>query len=135
MIKAIIVSLLVMFGLDYVWLHLHMADAYKQQFAPILLMNGDKIEIRMLAALVDYSLIFFATWLFAIRPGLQQSLKQTACLGFALGICLYGVYDMTSLALFKYWTWPIALIDCAWGGILVAVTALTGRYVLVGQRK
>ena len=129
MILAVVLGLFFMLGLDYIWLHLVMADMYHKTFSEILLMQDGKLQIRMLAAVIDYLLIYLATIVFAVRIGTKQTLPKTLGLGFLLGFCLYGVYDMTSLALFKYWTWHVAIVDCIWGGVLVALVSVFVRYL------
>ena len=39
--------------------------------------------------------------------------------GFLLGLCMYGVYDFTVLALFKDYTLQMALVDTLWGGLVI----------------
>ena len=80
---------------------------------------------------MHYLLIYLATIVFAVRIGTKQTILKTLGLGFLLGFCLYGVYDMTSLALFKYWTWPVAIVDCIWGGVLVALVSVFVRMMIV----
>ena len=41
---------------------------------------------------------------------------------FLLGIIIYGVYNTTSLAIYKKYTWKVATMDTLWGGILLAIT-------------
>ena len=37
---------------------------------------------------------------------------------------IYGVFNFTNLAIFKKWSWTLALIDTLWGGILLVLSAL-----------
>ena len=37
---------------------------------------------------------------------------------FLYGVCIYGVYDFTTLGIFKDYDWKFALADTLWGGIL-----------------
>jgi uncharacterized membrane protein len=39
-----------------------------------------------------------------------------------LGLLIYGVYDTTSLAIYKKYKWNIALQDTLWGGALLGLT-------------
>jgi len=37
---------------------------------------------------------------------------------FILGLCVYGVFDFTNIAIFKNYKWMPAILDTLWGGIL-----------------
>ena len=41
---------------------------------------------------------------------------------FLFGFVLYGVFDMTNMAIFKKYRWDLAIIDSVWGGILMSLT-------------
>ena len=41
---------------------------------------------------------------------------------FILGVFLYGVFDMTNLAMFTKYSWKTAITDTLWGGTLFAFT-------------
>jgi uncharacterized membrane protein len=41
---------------------------------------------------------------------------------FLFGIIIYGVYEMTNLAIFNKWSYLLSLIDILWGGILFSTT-------------
>ncbi len=49
--------------------------------------------------------------------------------GALFGFFAYATYDLTNLATLKYWTWPIALLDLAWGAVVTAVSAAIGFFV------
>ena len=51
-----------------------------------------------------------------------KSYKQA----FVYGLCIYGVYDFTTLALLKGYDWKFAVADTLWGGILFVI----GRHLL-----
>jgi len=54
---------------------------------------------------------------------------------FLLGIIIYSVYDLTSLALLKNWSVKTAIIDTLWGGILFTLTTLAVYKLLAMSRK
>ena len=37
---------------------------------------------------------------------------------FYLGIFVYGVYDLTTMAILKNWKWNTVIMDTLWGGTL-----------------
>jgi uncharacterized membrane protein len=41
---------------------------------------------------------------------------------FLLGLCVYGVYEITNKSIFTKWNYSLVIIDTLWGGILFALT-------------
>jgi len=41
---------------------------------------------------------------------------------FLLGLTIYAVYELTSMALLKKWSWLTVIMDTTWGGILFGLT-------------
>ena len=41
---------------------------------------------------------------------------------FLFGMCLYGVYDFTSGAIYKNWNFNLAIIDVLWGGFVYFIS-------------
>lgn len=77
--------------------------------------QGSPLEIRYLPAGITYLLLAYMLLE-------TKSYKQA----FVYGVCIYGVYDFTTLALLKGYDWKFALADTLWGGILF----VAGRYLL-----
>ena len=49
--------------------------------------------------------------------------KRSVLDAFLLGFVIYGVFDLTNLAIFKKYDNMVALMDMLWGGTLFALTA------------
>jgi len=77
--------------------------------------QGKALSIRYLSAVLVYP--FLAYMLLE-----TSSYKQA----FIYGLCIYAVYDLTSLAIYEDYDWKFAMADALWGGILFAFT----RYLL-----
>ena len=101
----------VLFLIDLFWIAT--AGIYARFIAERI--QGGPLEIRYLPALVVY--LFLAYMLLETR-----SYKQA----FLYGVCIYGVYDFTTMTLFKGYDWRFALADTLWGGILF----MSARYML-----
>lgn len=71
--------------------------------------QGESIDFRFLPGLLVY--LFLAYMLMETR-----SYKQA----FLYGVCIYGVYDFTNLAIFSKYDWKLAVADTLWGGVLFA---------------
>jgi len=40
---------------------------------------------------------------------------------FAMGLCVYTVYDFTNLSTLDGWSWRFALADSLWGGVITSI--------------
>lgn len=77
--------------------------------------QGGPLTIRYLPAVLTY--LFLAYMLLE-----TTSYKQA----FVYGICIYGVYDFTTMALLQDYDWKFAVADTLWGGVLFVM----GRHLL-----
>lgn len=111
--------------IDLVWLGIVMKGFYAQEIGSIMRRSGDALTPRWSAALLVYLLIPAGLILF-VRPLLVEPATVWQALGWgaAFGLVLYGVYDMTNLAVLENWTWKVAIADIAWGGVLCGITTL-----------
>ena len=51
---------------------------------------------------------------------------------FILGLCVYGVFDFTNIAIFNNYKWIPAMLDTMWGGILFyLVTFITYKIMSI----
>ena len=55
-----------------------------------------------------------------------ESLPKAALSGAFLGLVVYGVYDLTNLAILAGWTLRVALADLAWGSVASSTAASVG---------
>ncbi len=66
----------------------------------------------MLATITCYILLSLGIFYFIIKKNLSY-LES-----FYLGIFVYGIYDLTTMAILKNWKWYTVVMDTLWGGIL-----------------
>ena len=111
--KELIISALVMLGLDATYISL-IKDSYMKQIQNI---QTTKPNVDMVAVVICYIFMIFGVNYFIIQK--NASLLDA----FLFGIVIYGVYDATSYALFSKWSSKLAIIDTIWGGILMMTTA------------
>ena len=60
---------------------------------------------------------------FIIKP------RRSVSDAFLLGIVIYAVYETTSKALLKNWSYKIVFMDTLWGGILFTLTTFIMRKI------
>ena len=110
-------------ALDAVWLTLNSATSR----AVIAAIQTKPLEIRWIPAALTYVLLIGATWLFAVWK--TPSWKVAAAKGAALGLAIYGVYDLTNYATLSKYPVEYAAADIAWGTFLLCVSALSAAVI------
>lgn len=121
---AIGASTATMLAMDAVWLSLR--AAYHKDL--ITSVQGSAPEIRILPAALVYVLMPLFVWFFAVRT--SKSVAEAAGAGALLGVCMYGIYDLTNLASLKAWTVGMTVTDTLWGCALCAIGAAIGFVAL-----
>lgn len=110
---------------DSIYLYV-MKDYFDKQ---ISLVQGSGIKMNVYAAILCYVALVVGLYYFIIKDG--RSIYEA----FLLGIIIYSVYDLTSLALLKNWSVKTAIIDTLWGGILFTLTTLAVYKLIAMSRK
>jgi len=86
--------------------------------------QGSKLELRVIPAILCYLSLGFGLYYFIIRE------KKQLIDAFLLGILVYSVYEMTNLSTLKNWSPLTSLIDTLWGGTLFTIiTAIMYRVI------
>lgn len=85
--------------------------------ANVELIQNAPLKANVYGAILSYVCVIGALNYFII---LQNKSPFDA---FVLGVFLYGVFDMTNLAMFTKYSWKTAVSDTLWGGTLFAFTA------------
>lgn len=116
-VKSYIISLIVLFPIDLVWLTLtkKIYDNWLSPFERVL---------NIPAAVLVYLFIPFGLTYLVISRNIGVSPNYKILLdAFVYGVCAYSVYDLTNLATLKNWSVPMVITDIIWGGVLcVSVT-------------
>lgn len=71
--------------------------------------------IRYVGAGIVYVLLAIALWIFIVKK--QRPLWEAAL----LGACIYGVFDFTNYAMLKNYDLNVAMMDTAWGAVLLTI--------------
>lgn len=82
------------------------------------------MNIRLPGAIACYALLILGLNYFILFE------QKTMLDAFIFGIIIYGVFDSTNYALFKYWKLTTAAMDTLWGGILFALTTYLTRQLV-----
>jgi uncharacterized membrane protein len=116
---AYLVCILVMGGLDFLWLSNTSVPLYHRDLGPLLADNPN-----MTVAVVFYLIFIVGILIFAVRPALASGDWRTAALyGALFGFFTYATYDLTNFATMKVWTLRVTVLDIAWGTFLTGTVA------------
>lgn len=108
MIKEYLLTSLILLGLDFIYL-----SSTKKYFNDqVKLVQGSTIKLNIIATIACYILLSMGIYYFIIKKNFSYS--ET----FYLGIFVYGVYDLTTMAILKNWKWNTVIMDTLWGGTL-----------------
>ena len=113
-IKLFIISFVIFFAIDLIWLGVIAKNLYQKYIGKLL-----KKDVNWVAAIVFYLLFIAGLVLFVLIPGVDKnSLSHVMIYGALFGFITYATYDLTNLATLKDWSKEITLIDLAWGTFL-----------------
>jgi uncharacterized membrane protein len=119
---AYLACLVVMGGLDYLWLSYTSGPLYHRDLATLLAENPN-----MTVAVIFYLGYAAGVVFFAVRPALAAGDWRPAILnGTLLGLFAYATYDLTNFATMKVWTLRVTALDIVWGMFLTAAAAGAG---------
>jgi uncharacterized membrane protein len=117
-----VATLLVLTGLDFIFLGFVAKGFFAAQVGDML---GD---IRPLPAVLFY-LIYVVGILVFVSATPSANWQSTLLYGALFGLFCYATFELTALSLLKHWTWPVVLLDIAWGSAVTAVSATAGLLV------
>lgn len=122
LIKTYIATLVVLVGVDGVWLGLITKNFYQKHLGYIF-----TDQVAWWAVGVFYPLYAFGILVFVLIPSLEaKSLGMALWRGALLGLVAYGAYDLTNQATLAKWPVVITLADLAWG---IALTAIVNAII------
>jgi uncharacterized membrane protein len=78
--------------------------------------QNEKMTLNLHGAFIAYVLLLLVIYKFIIKE--KRSPKEA----FILGLCIYGIYDFTNMAIFKKYEYLPAIVDTIWGGTLFYLT-------------
>lgn len=127
-LKYFIICLVIIF-LDIAWISLNLST-YSNA---ILKVQKASLNLRYEHAFIAYILILFSVLYVAIpfttqnikngnHNTLENKLLQSFIYGGAVGFSIYGIYNFTSLAIYKDLDFSIAITDTIWGTTLYTLS-------------
>jgi uncharacterized membrane protein len=117
-----LVTLFVIVPLDFLFLGVAAKDFFTSEVGNML---G---EIKLVPAILFY-LLYAAGVVIFVSGGAAATWQSTLLYGALFGLFCYATFDLTSLALLKHWSWPVAIVDITWGAFATAVSSTAGLLV------
>ncbi|RAK09417.1 putative membrane protein [Halanaerobium saccharolyticum] len=129
-LKSYLITIVVFFVIDLVWLGAVAKNLYREQLGFLL-----KDNYNATAAAIFYLFFVAGILFFVINRAVElSSWKYALFAGTFFGFITYSTYDMTNLATIKDWPVMITVIDILWGSFLCAATSLIS-YLLINYFK
>ena len=128
--KMFAIVLPIFLVLDFLWLGVLMKGFYNQELGDLARRQDGALAPRWPAAILVYVLIPAGAVLF-VRPmlGAGVPLWQAFALGATYGCVVYGVYDLTNLAVIEKWTVRMTAIDMAWGSLACGLISVVMKLI------
>jgi uncharacterized membrane protein len=124
-IGTYLITLLIFFAIDLVWLGVVAKTFYQQQIGHLM-----SPEVNWAAALLFYAVYVGGIVVFAVKPAFEDGgAIRALTYGAALGFVAYATYDLTNQATMKDWPALVTVIDLAWGTVLTASVAFLSYHV------
>lgn len=126
--KLYAVCLIALLAADALWLGYLSGTMYTDVLGPLM---AD--PIRPVPAILFY-LLYTAGIVILVLPRARGRDWPLGAIwpGAVFGLCAYGTYDLTTLAVLRVWTWDVTLTDMAWGAFVTAF--VSGAGALAEQR-
>ncbi len=118
------------FVADFIWLGIIMKGFYQRELQELVRQGPDGFAPRLLPAFLVYVLIPAGILLF-VGPHIPRSNSFLAAAGWGavFGLVVYGIYDLTNLAILDKWPLSVTIADIIWGTFLCAGSAVCITFV------
>jgi uncharacterized membrane protein len=124
-IGTYLITLLIFFAIDLVWLGVVARNFYQRQIGHLM-----SAEINWAAAVLFYAVYIGGIVFFAVKPAFEDgSAVRALAHGAVLGFVAYATYDLTNQATMRNWPPLVTVIDLAWGTVLTATVAFLSYQV------
>lgn len=125
-LKLFGIALVAVIIIDYIWLGFIAKDYYLRSYGDLARTVDGEFKPLIWAAFVVYILLALGISQFTIPLSADSNMVETFFRGAFLGLIVYGVYDMTALAVLRDWPIGNSIVDIIWGSFLCgAVTLIT----------
>lgn len=114
--------------IDYIWLARIMQGFYLRELGEIARTEGGVFKPQILPAVGVYILLALSV-ITLVLPLAQQDISRAAFYGALVGLIVYGVYDLTNLAVLNNYSIKITVVDILWGTFLCSVVSAASQWL------
>ena len=127
--KNIIIAFFSFIILDFVWLGLVIKKFNMQMLSEIGRIKDGQFDIMYAPALGAYVLMSLALVVFVVpKISGAESWLNVVLYGGLMGFVVYGIFDMTNMAILKNYPLLFAAVDMSWGTFaFIVVSAILKR--------
>ena len=115
-------TLIVLVPIDFLFLGLVAKGFFTSQV-------GDMLGTFRLAPAILFYLLYVAGILIFVSGAPATTPQSSVLYGALFGLFCYATFELTALSLLKHWTWPVVMVDVAWGTFVTAVASTLGLMI------
>lgn len=119
-INKFFITIIAILVIDYIWLNTT-KNIYNKTVNAV---QGSDIQINYFGAFISYLTIVISFGIFVVPYLNKGNYINAVKYGGLLGLCMYGVFNGTNIAIFKDYSLSVALMDTIWGGVLYSISAI-----------
>ena len=124
-IKLFLVVLVLFVVLDFLWLGFVVKDFNLLQLAQIGRIENGDFQLNYSAAAIAYILMALAVQFYVLpQVKMHDRLAKVFLIGALLGLIVYGVFDMTNLAILRNYPIEFVVADMAWGTVVFGLVSV-----------
>ncbi len=106
--------------LDVIWLKFVAYSFFQKHVGQWMRPEG----VKLLPAFFAYVLMALGLTVFVLPLCKMDQNVKNAAFGFLFGLIMYGVFDLTTHAIFPTWPVNVLIVDMIWGSCLCAISTL-----------
>lgn len=134
-ILTYIITIIYILTVEFIWLYLINKNTYSKLTYNI---QKSPLVLNYYYTIVAYIIILFSIFTLSIpfikskinkNDNLYQIIYKSLFYGSLVGFYIYGIYNFTSISIYKNYYLTVAIIDTIWGMFLYATSSLLFIYL------
>ncbi|MEM7645317.1 MAG: DUF2177 family protein [Pseudomonadota bacterium] len=122
-LKTSVLTFIILLIFDAIWINLFAGEFYAEQLRDIGRFGPEgAFDLRVLPGLGVYVLMTLALEMFVFPKRAVGKLRERLIRGAFLGLCIYGVFDLTNRAILESYPIAMVMVDMTWGVSLFTAT-------------
>ncbi len=129
-LKLFTFSLFAFAILDFIWFGFVVKNFNLRQLSEIGRIKDGAFDLLYAPAIATY-LLMACSMVFFVLPKIEVSapLSTTLLTGGLMGLIVYGIFDLTNLAILKNYPLTFVWVDLAWGVFVFALVTCLSKFI------